>query len=71
MNKGFSLIECIVYLLLITIIFGLLGEMVFKFYVRVDNDLKSIRRITSSLVCLNCIIHDLYQAMSTEAVKKD
>lgn len=71
MNKGFSLVECVVYVLCLTIVFGLLGEMVFKFYLRINSDLKSIQQFTNSAVCLNNLICDLYQAMSSEAVKKE
>lgn len=70
MNKGFSLMECVVYIICLTIIFGLLGEMVFRFYLRIDSDLKSVHQLTSSLVCLNNIIHDLSLMASSDAIKK-
>lgn len=70
MNKGFSLIECVVYILCLTIIFGLLGELVFRFYIRINSDLKTIQQFTNSIVCLNNVIHDLCETMSTEAMKR-
>jgi len=69
MNKGFSLIECVIYILCLTILFGLLGELVFGFYLRINKDLKIIQQFTNSMVCLNNIVHDLCLAMSTEAIK--
>lgn len=43
--------------------------MVFSCYIRINKDLKSIQKFTNSLVCLNNIVHDFCQAMSTESVK--
>jgi len=67
MSRGFSLVECVVYILCLTIIFGLLGEMIFGFYIRINKDIKEIQQFTNSIVCLNTIVHDLCQAVSTDA----
>jgi hypothetical protein len=44
--------------------------MVFRFYIRINTDVKSVQQFTHSIVCLNNVIHDLCEAMSTDAMKK-
>lgn len=69
-KRGFSLFECVIYILCLTVVFGLMGEFVSRFYFRIATDMSSVQGAVDSFVCFNQILYDLRHLVARGTVKK-